>query len=64
MEMEQLTILKDLHQLVRRLRVEDLTKDEINLLHLHLETEVIKKEEQLVNQITFLKGEVDRLSSL
>jgi len=62
--MEQVIILKEIHQAIRRLRVEELTQEQINLLHLQMEQEIIKKEEQLTNQIMFLKGEVERLSSL
>ena len=62
--MEQVIILKEIHQMVQRLRVEDLNKEETNLIILQLAEEVIKKEEHLTNQVMFLKGEVDRLSSL
>ena len=62
--MGQITILKEIHQMVQQLRVEELSKEETNLTILRLAEEVIKKEEQLTNQIMFLKGEVDRLSSL
>ena len=62
--MEQIVILKEIHQIVHRLRMEELSKEETNLIILQLAEEVIKKEEQLTNQVMFLKGEVDRLSSL
>ena len=63
-QMEQIIILKEIHQIIRRLRMEELTKEQTNHLHLQMEQEIINKEEQLTNQITFLKAEAERLSSL
>jgi hypothetical protein len=48
----------------QQLRVAELNKEEMYRVVLQLLEEIIHKEEQLTNQITFLRGEVERLSSL
>ena len=62
--MEQVIILKEIYQLTQQLRVAELNKEEMHQVVLQLLEEIIHKEEQLTNQIMFLKGEVERLSSL
>ena len=62
--MQQIIILKEIHHLVQRLRVEELNKQEIHQITLQILQEVIHKEEALTNQVMFLKGEVDRLSGV
>jgi hypothetical protein len=63
-QMEQVIILKEIYQLTQQLRVAELNKEEMHQVVLQLLEEIIHKEEQLTNQITFLRGEVERLSSL
>ena len=62
--MEQIIILKEIHHLVQRLRVEELSKEEVHQIALQLQEEVQRKEEMVTNQVAFLKGEVDRLSGV
>jgi hypothetical protein len=62
--MEQIIILKEIHHLVQRLRVEELNKEEVHQIALQLQEEVQRKEEMVTNQVAFLKAEVDRLSGV
>jgi len=62
--MEQILILKQIHHLVQRLRVEELSREETHQVVLQLQEEVIHKEEQITNQINRLKVEVERLSGV